>query len=147
MNTPVAVLLSRKGSAVTAVASSETVADAVRVMNEKKIGSVLVNENGFLVGIFTERDILSRVVAAGRDPKTTRVKEVMTDKLQTITPETTLGDVMELFSRLRCRHLPVLNGGELLGLISIGDVSRWLADTHRAEAEHLRQYIAGGYPT
>src|SRR5882724_6207825 len=99
MNTPVAVLLSRKGSAVTAVASSETVADAVRVMNEKKIGSVLVNENGFLVGIFTERDILSRVVAAGRDPKTTRVKEVMTNKLETIAPETTLGEVMEMFTR------------------------------------------------
>jgi CBS domain-containing protein len=147
MNTPVAVLLSRKGSAVIAVASSDSIADAVRVMNEKKIGSVLVNDNGCLVGIFTERDILSRVVAAGRDPQTTRVKEVMTEKLQTITPDTTLGDVMELFSRLRCRHLPVLMNGELLGLVSIGDVSRWLADTHRAEAEQLRQYIAGGYPT
>jgi CBS domain-containing protein len=147
MNTPVAVLLSRKGSAVTAVAASDTIADAVRVMNEKKIGSVLVNENGFLVGIFTERDILSRVVAAGRDPKTTLVKEVMTGKLETITPETTLGEVMELFARLHCRHLPVITKGELLGLVSIGDVSRWLADTHRAEAEQLRQYIAGGYPT
>ncbi len=147
MNTPVAVLLSRKGSAVIAVASSDSIADAVRVMNEKKIGSVLVMDDGVLVGIFTERDILSRVVAAGRDPRATLVKEVMTEKLQTITPETTLGDVMELFTRLRCRHLPVILNGELLGLVSIGDVSRWLADTHRAEAEHLRQYIAGGYPT
>jgi CBS domain-containing protein len=147
MNTPVAVLLSRKGSAVIAVTSSDSIADAVCVMNEKKIGSVLVMDNGLLVGIFTERDILSRVVAAGRDPRTTRVKDVMTDKLQTITPETTLGDVMEIFSRLRCRHLPVIANGDLLGLVSIGDVSRWLADTHRTEAEQLRQYIAGGYPT
>src|SRR5471030_3089428 len=108
MNTPVAVLLSRKGSAVIAVASLDSIADAVRVMNEKKIGSVLVMDNGLLVGIFTERDILSRVVAAGRDPRTTRVRDVMTFKLQTITTETTLGDVMEIFSRLRCRHLPVI---------------------------------------
>src|SRR5258708_4620285 len=120
MNTPVAVLLSRKGSAVTSVASSDTIADAVCVMNEKKIGSVLVNENGVLVGIFTERDILSRVAAAGRAPKPPRVKDVMTKKLETIAPETTLGEGRDLFPRLRCRHLPVIANGELLGLISIG---------------------------
>jgi CBS domain-containing protein len=147
MNTPVAVLLSRKGSAVQAVAPSDTVADAVRVMNEKKIGSVLVVEGGRLSGIFTERDVLSRVVAAGVDPRTTRVSAVMTARLETIAPDMTLGEVMGLFTNKRCRHLPVVCDGELLGLISIGDVSRWLADTHRAEVEHLRQYIAGGYPT
>lgn len=147
MNTPVAVLLSRKGSAVQAVTPSDTVADAVRVMNEKKIGSVLVIEGGRLVGIFTERDVLLRVVAAGLDPRVTRVRVVMSARLETITPETTLGDVMGLFTHKRCRHLPVVDNGQLLGLISIGDVSRWLADEHRAEAEHLRQYIAGGYPT
>jgi CBS domain-containing protein len=147
MNTPVAVLLSRKGSAVQTVTSSETVAGAVHVMNEKKIGSVLVIEGGRLVGIFTERDVLTRVVADGIDPKTTLVETVMTDRLETITPEMTLGDVMGIFTRKRCRHLPVVAQGELLGLISIGDVSRWLADTHQAEAEHLRQYISGGYPT
>lgn len=147
MNTPVAVLLGRKGSAVTTVAAAETIAGAVHVMNEKKIGSVLVIEHDHLIGIFTERDVLSRVVAAGRDPKTTLVKEVMTGDLETITPATTLGEVMELFNRRHCRHLPVVTNGELQGLVSIGDVSRWLAETHRAEAEHLRQYIAGGYPT
>jgi CBS domain-containing protein len=147
MNTPVAVLLSRKGSAVQTVPSSDTVAGAVRVMNEKKIGSVLVVEGGRLVGIFTERDVLSRVVADGLDPRTTPVTAVMTSRLVTITPEMTLGDVMGIFTHKRCRHLPVVADGELLGLISIGDVSRWLTDTHRAEAEHLRQYISGGYPT
>jgi len=147
LNTPVAVLLSRKGSAVQTVSPSATVADAVRVMNDKKIGSVLVVEGGRLTGIFTERDVLSRVVGAGVDPRTTRVSAVMTVHLETISPEMTLGDVMGLFTNKRCRHLPVVSDGELLGLISIGDVSRWLADTHQAEAEHLRQYIAGGYPT
>jgi CBS domain-containing protein len=147
LNTPVAVLLSRKGSAVQTVTASATVADAVRVMNDKKIGSVLVVDGGRLTGIFTERDVLSRVVGAGVDPCTTRVSAVMTVHLETIAPDMTLGDVMGLFTNKRCRHLPVVSDGELLGLISIGDVSRWLADTHQAEAEHLRQYIAGGYPT
>lgn len=146
MNTPVASLLERKGSAVQTVAPSDTVADAVRVMNQRKIGSVLVVDGGRLVGIFTERDVLSRVVAAGIDPRATRVTVVMTSRLETIGPEMTIGDVMGIFTHKRCRHLPVVADGELLGLISIGDVSRWLADTHRAEAEQLRQYIAGGYP-
>jgi CBS domain-containing protein len=147
MNTPVASLLERKGSAVHTVASSDTVADAVRVMNERKIGSVLVVDGGRLVGIFTERDVLSRVVAAGVDPRATRVSVVMSSRLETVAPDLTIGDVMGIFTNKRCRHLPVVAEGELLGLISIGDVSRWLADTHRAEAEQLRQYIAGGYPT
>ncbi len=147
MNTPVATLLDRKGSAVQTVSPSASVADAVHVMNEKKIGSLLVVEGGRLVGIFTERDVLSRVVAAGVDPRTTRVSVVMSARLETIAPDMTIGDVMGIFTNKRCRHLPVVADGELLGLISIGDVSRWLAGTHRTEAEHLRQYIAGGYPT
>jgi CBS domain-containing protein len=147
MNTPVAVLLSRKGSKVTTASSSDSVADAVRVMNEKKIGSLVVTENRRVVGIFTERDVLSRVVAAGRDPRGTLVGAVMTGAVITIKPEATLEDVMDLFNSRHCRHLPVVSDGDLLGLISIGDVSRWLTDSHRAECEQLRQYIAGGYPT
>jgi CBS domain-containing protein len=87
------------------------------------------------------------VVAAGVDPRATRVSVVMSSRLETVAPDLTIGDVMGIFTNKRCRHLPVVAEGELLGLISIGDVSRWLADTHRAEAEQLRQYIAGGYPT
>ena len=147
MNTPVAMLLSRKGSAVQAVTPSDTVTDAVRVMNDKKIGSVLVLEDNRLAGIFTERDVLLRVVAAGLDPRTVRVRDVMTCELETVAPHTTLGEVMVIFTQKRCRHLPVLVDGELQGLVSIGDVSRWLADAHRTEAEQLRQYIAGGYPS
>ena len=127
--------------------SSDTVADAVRVMNEKKIGSLIVTENRRVVGIFTERDVLSRVVAAGRDPRGTLVGAVMTSNVATIGPDATLEDVMNLFNTRHCRHLPITSDGELLGLISIGDVSRWLTESYRAECEQLRQYIAGGYPT
>jgi CBS domain-containing protein len=147
MNTPVSVLLARKGHSVQTIASSATVADAVRVMNEKRIGSILVMEQGLLAGIFTERDVLTRIVGAGRDPMRTVVAEVMSAHPHTITPMTTTAEAMAIFTNERCRHLPVLGEGRLEGLISIGDVSRWLTDSHRNEAEQLRQYITGGYPT
>lgn len=139
------MLLSRKGSSVHSVEASVSVADAVCVMNEHKIGSVLVLDHERLTGIFTERDVLTRVVAAGRNPYVTPVSEVMTGNLVTITVEATVEEVMALFTHRRCRHLPVLSAtGSLLGLISIGDVSRWLVDSHEAEAQQLRQYISGG---
>lgn len=138
------MLLDRKGPTVHSVAPSVSVADAVRVMNQHKVGSILVVDHGRIVGIFTERDVLTRVVAAGRNPYATPVREVMTGNLITITAETTVERVMDIFATKRCRHLPVLQGETLLGLISIGDISRWLVDVHRSEAEHLRQYIAGG---
>ncbi len=144
MKTPVGMLLSRKGSVVYSVAPSASVADAVRVMNQHKVGALVVLEGGRVVGMFTERDVLTRIVAAGRNPQATRVSEVMTASVVTIAPTTTVEQVMETFTSKRCRHLPVLADGHLQGLISIGDVSRWLVDSHRAEAEQLRQYIAGG---
>lgn len=149
MSTPIAVLLGRKGSSVFAVAALSTVADAVHVMNLHKVGSVLVTQNSRLIGIFTERDVLTRVVAAGRSPENTNVSDVMTHNPFTISPHATLDEVMEVITERRCRHLPVLDDhtSEVLGLISIGDVMRWLVDSHRAEADHLRTYIHGVYAT
>lgn len=144
MKTPVGMLLDRKGSTVYSVAPSASVADAVHVMNQHKVGSLVVMEEERVVGMFTERDILTRIVATGRNPQSTRVHDVMTIKVVTISPATTVEQVMDIFATKRCRHLPVIVDGQMQGLISIGDVSRWLVDSHRAEAEHLRQYIAGG---
>jgi CBS domain-containing protein len=147
MNTPIAVLLSRKSSGVFSVAVTASVADAVRVMNLHKVGSVLVMQSGRLAGIFTERDVLSRVVASGRAPEFTSMVNVMTRDPLTVTSQTTVEDVMVTFTENRCRHLPVIDEetGELRGLISIGDVTRWMVEEHRAEADHLKQYIAGGF--
>lgn len=147
MDTPIGMLLSRKGSAVHSVAVSASVADAVRVMNQHRIGSVVVLDHGHVAGMFTERDVLTRIVAAGRNPYVTPVHEVMTTDVITVAPNTTVAEVLERFTHRRCRHLPVLTqGGSLIGLISIGDISRWLMETHQAEAQQLRQYIAGGLP-
>jgi CBS domain-containing protein len=147
MNTSIATLLEQKSGAIFTVPSTVTVAEAVSQMNTNKVGSVLVMSGLRLVGIFTERDVLRRVVGAGIDPISTPITKVMTSEVLTIEPCTTVQQVMNLFTDKRCRHLPVVQDGRLLGLISIGDVSRWVANSHRAEAESLRQYIAGSLST
>jgi CBS domain-containing protein len=146
MNASISAILDRKGRAVYSVASNVTVADAVAEMNRHRVGSVLVIDGGKLVGIFTERDVLRRVVGAGLDPKRSLVSEVMTPGVMTVSPEVTVEETMTLFTEKRFRHLPVIEDGKLTGTISIGDVTRWMADHHRAEAEHLKNYIAGGFP-
>jgi len=144
METPVAALIERKGSAVHAVASAITVAEAVAEMNKNRIGCILVVDAGRIAGIFTERDVLRRVVGADVDPKAVRVADVMTRNVHTIPSHTTVEQTMVLFAEKKCRHIPVVDDGRLKGLISIGDISRWVADTSRAEADHLKNYIAGG---
>jgi CBS domain-containing protein len=147
MNTPISTLLEHKGSAVRTVQANLTIAEVVLEMNRHGIGSVLVMEGDRIAGIFTERDVLTRVVVSDLDPKTTPVMRVMTAQIMTIGPETTVQAVMDLFAERHIRHLPVVKDGRLLGMISIGDVSKWVSNVHRVEAEHLRQYIAGGLST
>lgn len=147
MNTSIATLLAGKSRALHTVPTDVTVFEAVERMNQHRIGAMLVVDGPNLAGIFTERDALTRVIAASLDPKTTPLASVMTRNVLTVAPETTVQEVMDIFAEKRCRHLPVLQAGRLAGLISIGDVSRWVANAHRAEAESLRQYIAGGLTT
>jgi CBS domain-containing protein len=147
MNTPISTLLERKNSQIQSVNSSATVAEAVATMNHHRIGAILVLDGENLVGIFTERDVLRRVVGAGLDPGKARVADMMTKNLVTVTPDTTVEQSMVLFTEKRCRHLPVIGEGKLVGLVSIGDVTRWMVDLHRTECEHLKNYIAGGFPT
>ena len=147
MNTTIATLLEQKDGAVFTIPSTVTVAEAVQEMNAHKVGSVLVMNGLRLAGIFTERDVLRRVVGADIDPRLTPITKVMTSDVLTIEPCATVQEVMDIFANRRCRHLPVMTDGKLLGVISIGDVSRWVANSHRVEAESLRQYIAGALST
>jgi len=147
MNTTIALLLEQKDGAVFTIPSTVTVAEAVHEMNAHKVGSVLVMNGLRLAGIFTERDVLRRVVGANIDPLLTPITQVMTSDVLTIEPTATVQQVMDIFTERRCRHLPVVVEGKLTGLISIGDVSRWIANSHRVEAESLRQYIAGSLST
>lgn len=145
MNVPISVLLQRKGAAVHSVPPHVTVFEAVAEMNRLRIGAIVILDQGRLAGIFTERDVLVRVVGAGLDAKVTPVAQVMSANVETVPPEAVIEEVAAMFTAKRCRHLPVVTDGQLVGLISIGDISRWVADAHRAEAEHLKNYIAGGF--
>jgi CBS domain-containing protein len=145
MNAPITAILDRKGRTVFSVSPKMSVADAVAEMNRHRVGSVLVLDGGKLVGIFTERDVLRRVVGASVDPRQSVVADVMTPDVITISPEATVEETMVLFTEKRCRHLPVLDQGQLVGTISIGDITRWMADAHQAEAEHLKNYITSGF--
>jgi CBS domain-containing protein len=146
MNVPVSTLLERKGSKVFTIPPTLTVFDAVAEMNRHRIGAIVILDGVRLAGMFTERDVLRRVVGAGLDPRRALVSEVMTADVITIAPDATLDEATTIFTEKRCRHLPVVTDGKLLGLVSIGDITRWVGDSNRAEAEHLRNYIAGGLP-
>ncbi len=138
-------ILSVKGGQVFSVAPLATVTDAVSVMNHHHVGSVLVIENSELLGIFSERDVLVRVVAAHRDPKQTIVRDVMTPRLHTVTPETRVIEVMRMMTRYRCRHIPVIGPEGLIGLVSIGDVTKAIQQNLKQEVRELANYIGGPY--
>jgi CBS domain-containing protein len=134
-------ILARKGPHVHAIDPQATVAQAVEVMNELHIGSLVVIEGDELVGIFTERDVLRRVVAACVDPRTTPVANVMTRDLITVEPLTSIAIAMSLITEHRCRHLPVVDGGRLVGLVSSGDLTAWLVSDQQQTIWDLYFYI------
>ena len=144
MNAPVSTLLESKSTTVFSVPVTVTVSEAVQEMNRRKIGSVLVMEGGVLVGIFTERDVLMRVVAADRDPKATPVAHVMTRSPVTIPSSMTIEEVMDLHSGKHFRHLPVVENGRVIGMISVRDILRWLAEANSKKADQLEDFIESG---
>lgn len=111
-------------------------------MNKKRVGSVLVTRGEKLVGIFTERDVLRRVVAASLNAAEVTVAEVMTGQLLTVTPDTEVGHAMDLVNENKVRHLPVIDHGKIVGLISAGDLNRHMTETFRQEAGTLMSYIS-----
>ena len=145
MNTRIRDILRRKGEDVYSVGPLATVIDAVNTMNDHHVGSVLVCEGGDPVGVFSERDVLVRVVAAHRDPRQTLVRDVMTTRLYTAAPDDTLLEVMRLMTDRRCRHVPVMEGENLIGLVSIGDLTKATQYNLRQEVRELSSYIGGPY--
>ena len=144
MQQQIRALLEEKGKDVESIGPDASVADAVRRMNERHIGALLVIEGDRPVGIFTERDVLVRVVAERLDPDTTGVRDVMTTTLVVVTPTTTVEEAMVITTHKRCRHLPVMNGSELVGLVSAGDLTRSLIKNQQADISDLTNYITSG---
>ncbi len=134
-------LLVRKGTAVVSVPPTATVLDAAHVMNDKGIGGVVVLDGATLVGIFTERDIMRRVVAANRDPAQTLVSDVMTTDCVTILPDVQIAVCRAMMSTRRIRHLPVVHDGGLVGMITSGDVLAFEVTQAEAQIEQLEKYV------
>jgi CBS domain-containing protein len=137
-------ILINKGGQVLSTGPEVSVYDAAQVMNEHKIGSLLVMEGEQLVGIFTERDILRRVVAQRRDPVETRVADVMTREVMVCRPHTPLDEARGSMMNRRIRHLPVVDDdGRVLGMISIGDLNAHAHHSQEQTIHLLHQYIYG----
>ena len=134
-------LLARKGTTVISVAPENTVLSAAHVMNDKGIGGVVVMTGAKLVGIFTERDIMRRVVAASRDPATTLVSDVMTADPMTITADIQVAVCRAMMSARRIRHLPVVHEGGLVGVVTSGDILAFEVSQAEAQIEQLEKYV------
>ncbi len=139
-------VLADKGRHVYTISPDATVRVAVHMMNEYGVGALLVMERGQPAGIFTERDVLRHVVEAPRDPDTTYVADVMTSTLVTAEPSMRVADAMALMTNHRFRHLPVVEDGRVVGLVSIGDLMRCVTMTQEAHIQHLTDYITGRAP-
>ena len=139
-------VLSSKGNTVHSVSPTVSVLEAVRIMNKERIGSLLVCADNELIGIFSERDVLIRVVDEGRDPGKTTVAEVMTRELVVVRPSMTVEEAMAVVTERRCRHLPVMDESKLLGLVSIGDLTRWVTRNQEIHIQDLVNFITRKYP-
>ena len=123
------------------VPSTASVRDVARTMSERNIGAIAVLDSGKLVGIFSERDVLTRIVAEGRNPDDTRVESVMTKDIIVAAPADDINDALQKMQDCNCRHLPVVHGGRLVGMISIRDLLQVDDDDNRAQATFLRELV------
>jgi len=138
-------ILEEKDQIVHAVEPETSVLEAVGKMCQCHVGALLVEEFGCPVGIVSERDIMTRVVLEQRDPATTPVEEIMTREVLCIDPDRTPEEAMSLMTARRVRHLPVVEGRSVVGIISIGDLVRWASRSQDYEIRTLREYVSGVY--
>ena len=138
----VSELVADKGRRVFTIHPSATVLDAVREMDQRQVGSLAVVVEGRLVGIITERDYERRGILRGRRSDETLVEEIMSTNPKWVTPSETIDNCMQIMTRDRVRHLPVMQGAALVGLVSIGDLVKAIIERQRATIDHLKEYIA-----
>lgn len=141
-----AELLGHKGGAVYSIAPDATVYDAIHTMADRSVGALLVMRDDALLGIISERDYTRKVILAGRSSRDTRVEEIMTSNLVTASSSQTVEEAMKLMTDARVRHLPVLEGGRVTGVVSIGDLVKWIISAQEDVIAQLSSYIHGSYP-
>jgi CBS domain-containing protein len=143
---PVRSLLRLKGRAVWSVAPEATVFHAIQLMSEKQVGCLVVLSGGYLAGIISERDYARKVILKGRSSNDTLVREIMSTPALYVTPDQTIDEAMRVMTQRRVRHLPVLEGDTVIGVLSIGDLVNWIVTSQQQTIRNLQSYIAGQYP-
>jgi CBS domain-containing protein len=143
---PIGWILEHKGREVFSVAPSAPVFEAILRMSQVHVGALLVLEKGRLVGIISERDYARKVILAGRSSHDTLVREIMTPQVVSVRPTVTVDECMQLMTKHRIRHLPVVDGQKVIGVVSIGDLVQWIISAQEIVVEQLTSYIAGNYP-
>ena len=138
-------LLKEKGSTVYSIAPEATVFDAITMMSDKNIGALLVFENQRLIGIISERDYTRKVALKGKASKQTPVREILSEHLVTTAPEATIEECLVAMTEHRIRHLPVVRGDTVLGVVSIGDLVNFIISSQHATIQQLQGYISGSY--
>jgi CBS domain-containing protein len=143
---PLDRILEEKGRRLFVTAPEATVLEAAELMSEARVGALLVMEGDTLVGIFSERDVMSRVVLRGLDPKRTYIREVMTRDVVCVENDVSPDDAMAIITGRRVRHLPVIQGRRVVGVVSIGDLVRWAIRDREQSIVQLNEYVIGRYP-
>lgn len=139
-------ILKHKSGTVVTIEATATVYEAIAWMVENNVGSILVMQGDTLAGIFTERDYLRRIILQGRTSKATRIADAMTAEVVTVDPGVLVEDCMAIMTQKKCRHLPVMNEGRVVGVVSIGDCVKEISKEAQARVQDLTAYITGTYP-
>ena len=142
----VRLVLKQKGQNVWHVSPDGCVYDAIEIMADKHVGALMVVSEGKLVGVVSERDYARKVILQGKSSKQTQVKEIMTSPAIFVTPEQTVEDSMRIMTDNHIRHLPVVENGIVLGVVSIGDLVKWMISAQQHTISQLRSYITSQYP-
>jgi CBS domain-containing protein len=143
---PVRAILREKSSDVWTVALDTSVYEAIEIMAAKRVGALLVMSEGKLVGAISERDYARKVILKGKSSKETAVSEIMTAPVVTVGPDTTAEECMRTMTDRRVRYLPVVDRDKVLGIVSIGDLVKWIISAHEQTIRDLHSYITGRYP-
>jgi CBS domain-containing protein len=139
----ISTILHHKGAPVWTISPDATVFEAIQVLAKKNIGALPVMEGEKLIGIFSERDYTRKVALEGKTSQTTKVRDILTANVTTITPRDSIEEAMRLMTAMRVRHLPVMEEGKLVGFVSIGDMVNWIISAQTAAIDQLEAYVAG----
>ena len=141
--TTIGTLLHHKGSTVWTISATATVFEAIQLLAEKNIGALPVMDGGRLLGIFTERDYTRKIALEGKSSRTTLVRDIISTAVVAVTSHQTIEEAMRLMTEKRIRHLPVIDGEKMVGLVSIGDMVNWIISAQSATIDQMQSYLAG----